>query len=61
MGYGIGTFKVLHAMACEDRLPQLKRVIDLGAQEIHFSKGDCLSHPYRSIIGELSEQLGGSK
>ena len=59
MGYGISTFSVLKMLAIEGRLSEIKQVVDLGAQDIHFSEGDKVSHPFRAIIRELCLVLDG--
>ena len=59
MGYGIATISVLKMLAIEGRLPEIKQVVDLGAQDIHFSESDKDSHPFRAIIRELCLVLDG--
>ena len=59
MGYGLETFSLLKMLAHEGLLPKVKRVIDLGSQEIHFSKSDRENHHSRSIIREFILTLGG--
>ena len=59
MGYGISTFSVLKMLAIEGRFSEIKQVVDLGAQDIHFSEGDKASHPFRAIIRELCLALDG--
>ena len=59
MGYGISSFAVLKMLAIDGSLSDIKQVVDLGAQEIHMSEGDQISHPFRTIIRELCLTLGG--
>jgi hypothetical protein len=59
MGYGVETMAVFQTIARDGLFDDIKRVVDLGSQEMHFSERDTTSHPYREIIRSTVVALGG--
>lgn len=59
MGYGVETMAVFQTIARDGFFDDIKRVVDLGSQEMHFSERDTTSHPYREIIRSTVVALGG--
>lgn len=61
MGYSVNTLTLLQTMHSKGLLSDVRRVIDLGSQEMHFAARDAASHPYREMIRQTIELLGGQK
>jgi len=49
-------FQTMHS---EGLFEDVKRVVDLGSQEMHFAERDTISHPHREIIRETILVMGG--
>lgn len=59
MGYSVETMGLLQMMHGGGLFSDIKRVVDIGSQEIHFATRDTSSYPYREIIRTTISALGG--
>ena len=59
MGYSVETMALYQMMQSQGLFKGVRRVVDLGSQEMHFGKQDTTSHPYRNIIARTVEAMGG--
>tara|TARA_R110000782_G_scaffold67650_5_gene136623 strand:+ start:13070 stop:13960 length:891 start_codon:yes stop_codon:yes gene_type:complete len=59
MGYSTETMGLFLQMNFLGLFDDIKRVVDLGSQELHFSDRDIMSRPYREIIRRTVKDLGG--
>ncbi|PIW30966.1 MAG: hypothetical protein COW30_00675 [Rhodospirillales bacterium CG15_BIG_FIL_POST_REV_8_21_14_020_66_15] len=59
MGYSVEIMALFQSMHGQGLFKDVRRVVDLGSQELHFAKQDVTNHAYRQIIARTVAAMGG--
>ncbi|MEQ8228954.1 MAG: hypothetical protein RIA64_12785 [Rhodospirillales bacterium] len=58
MGYSVEMMALFQTMHNQGLFENIEKVVDLGSQEMHFSKADTSSHPHREAIRTALKTMG---
>ena len=61
MGYSVEILAVINLLSRKKLFSDIKSVVDLGSQEMHFSEIDTNSFPYREIIRSTIKSASGQE